>query len=668
MMNLSRKTLALFGVYLLSVSFSVATVALVDTEKRLITVDDQNAFKSVASPVISPDGKWIAYTITSNDIARNKSSSRIWMLPAKGGTPIPMTSAMASSRQPVFSKDGKALYFISTRGEQKAQLWSLNLEFGGEARQVTDNERGVKRINFSSDENKLLLVLTDEDKAEPLVEGSKPWVVDRLSFKKDYVGYLGNLRDHVYILDIASNQLTQITSGDFDDSQPAWSPDDKQIAFTSNRNPGPEADGNTDIWLVDAQVGATPQKLTSNTGADSSPTWHPDGEWLTFRSARPEVLPGYALSHLARVLVSDPQIEFLMEDLDRDVRKLRFSDDGSYVYFLVEDSGEQHLARLGWEQQEMSRLVTGQRVVSDFALGMENQVAGIVTQDLQPGELFVVRDGEIQIITETNKALLGQLQLAQTEEIHFEAPDGWPIEGFVTFPIGFEKGKQYPAILRIHGGPVGQYAHNFSFEAQLLAAQGYVVVRSNPRGSSGYGQDFTLGLYQGWGKNDYQDVLAALDHVIAQGYVDPERLGMGGYSYGGILTNYLLGQTDRFKAAVSGAGSGHYLASYGHDSYRIWYESELGLPWETRELWEQLSPFNYIHRATTPTLFMGGDKDWNVPIQGSEQLYQVMKRVGIETQLVVYPNEHHGGWSFANSKDAWIRRLAWYDRFLKGSE
>ena len=668
MMNLSRKTQTLLGVVLLSISFSVATVALADTEKRLITVDDQNAFKSVASPVISPDGKWIAFTITSNDIAKNKSSSRIWMLPARGGTPIPMTSAMASSRQPVFSKDGKALYFISARGEQKAQMWSLNLEFGGEAGQATDNERGVKRINFSSDEKKLLLVLTDEDKTEPLVEGSKPWVVDRLSFKKDYVGYLGNLRDHVYILDIASNQLTQITSGDFDDSQPAWSPDDKQVAFTSNRNPGPEADGNTDIWLVDAQVGAMPRKLTKGPGADSAPTWHPGGEWLAFRAARPEVLPGYALSHLARIRISEPQIEFLMGDLDRDVGKLRFSGDGSYVYFLVEDSGEQHLARLGWEQQEMTRLVTGQRVVSGFALGTENQVAGIVGQDLQPGELFVLRDREIRIITETNKALLDQLQLAQTEEIHFEAPDGWPIEGFVTFPIGFEKGKQYPAILRIHGGPVGQYAHNFSFEAQLLAAQGYVVVRSNPRGSSGYGQDFTLGLYQGWGEKDYQDVLAAVDHVIAQGYVDHERLGMGGYSYGGILTNYLLGQTDRFKAAVSGAGSGHYLASYGHDEYRIWYESELGLPWENRALWEQLSPFNYIHRATTPTLFIGGDKDWNVPIQGSEQLYQVMRRVGIETQLVVYPNEHHGGWSFANEKDAWLRRLAWYGRFLKGLE
>lgn len=661
-MKLSIKPIVSVGAFLLFVSISITNSAVADTSRRHITVDDQHAFKSVASPVFSPDRKWLAYTVSSNDVAANKSITRIWMLPAVGGTPIPMTSATVSSRQPVFSKDGKTLYFISARGDKKAQVWSLNLEFGGEARQVTDNERGVSRINFSSDEKKLLLVLTDEDKTEPLVEGSKPWVVDRLNFKQDYVGYVGHLRDHIYILDIASGQLTQITHGDFDDSQPAWSPDDKQIAFTSNRNP--EADYNTDIWLIESKTGATSRKLTSNTGSDSSPVWHPDGEWLAISSARPGVEPNYAINHLARISVSQPEIEFLMEDLDRNVNRIRFSDDGKSIYFLIEDSGERHLARLNLKQQKITRLVTGQRMVTDFALGARNQLAGIVNQDTQPGELFVSQGSDIQIITEANKSLLNQLQLARTEEIHFEAPDGWPIEGFVTFPVGFEHGQKYPAILRIHGGPVGQYGHGFSFESQLLAARGYVVVRSNPRGSSGYGQDFTMGLYQGWGEKDYQDVLAAVDHVIAQGYVDPERLGVGGYSYGGILTNYLLGQTDRFKAAVSGAGSGHYLASYGHDEYRVWYETELGLPWESRELWERLSPFNYIHRATTPTMFFGGDKDWNVPIQGSEQLYQVMKRVGIETRLVVYPGEHHGGWSFANEKDAWLRRLAWYDRFL----
>ncbi len=191
------------------------------------------------------------------------------------------------------------------------------------------------------------------------------------------------------------------------------------------------------------------------------------------------------------------------------------------------------------------------------------------------------------------------------------------------------------------------------------------MVRINPRGSSGYGEAFSSALWQGWGEKDYLDVIAGIDHVIELDIIDSDRLGVGGYSYGGILTNYILGHSNRFKAAVSGAGSGHYLASYGHDEYRYWYESELGLPWENRGLWEKLSPFNTIHRATTPTLFYGGEKDWNVPIQGSEQLYQVMRRVGIEAQLVVYPDEHHGGWAFPNERDVMLRTLNWFDVHLK---
>jgi dipeptidyl aminopeptidase/acylaminoacyl peptidase len=635
-----------------------------DASKRLITVDDGTAFKSVGSPVFSPDGNWIAYTVSSNDVPNNTSLTRIWMQPSAGGAPVAMTSGEVSSSQPVFSKDGKTLFFLSSRYEKKSQVWSLSLESGGEAQQVTDFERGVNGINFSSDQKRLLLVLRDEDKAEPLVEGSKPWVIDRLNFKKDADGtYLNRLRNHIYILEIATGQLTQITSGDFDDSQPVWSPDDSQVAFTSNRNSG-ETD-NSDIWLVDARADAEPRQITSNMVGDSSPIWHPDGEWLAFRSSMPAVEPNYAVNHLARIHIGNLEHEWFSQKLDRNVNRLTFSEEGKHIYFLLEDSGEQHVARMAWKDGQFERLVSGQLVVNDFALGTGNRIAGVASSSKQPGELFVLDDGQPRVISGVNSELLDQLKLAETQEIHFKAPDGWDIEGFVTLPPDHRDDQRYPAILLIHGGPVGQYNHGFAFDAQLLAAHGYVVIKTNPRGSSGYGQAFTEGLYQGWGEKDYQDVLAGVDHVIEMGYADPDRLGMGGYSYGGILTNYLLGQTDRFKAAVSGAGSGDYMASYGHDIYRTWYESELGLPWETRELWDRLSPFTYIHKATTPTLFYGGEKDWNVPIQGSEQLYQVMKRQGIETLLVVYPGEHHGGWSFANGKDSWLRRLAWYGRFLK---
>ncbi|MDH3788896.1 MAG: S9 family peptidase [Xanthomonadales bacterium] len=633
-------------------------------EKRLISIDDQASFRSIGSPVFSADGQWLAYTVTTGDYEKNQSLNRIWMQPAQGGSLVALTAAGVSSWSPVFSKDGRTLYFLSARDEQKTQLWSLNLVAGGEAQQVTELERGVDQINFSSDEKKLLLVLRDEDQSEPLVEGSNPWVIDRLDFKKDAAGtYLDRLRTHIYIYDLATKQLTQITSGDFDDSDPAWSPDDRQVAFTSFRNPGDSY--NSDIWLVDAKAGAAPRQLTSNQGADSAPLWHPDGDWLVFTSAQGEIEPNYAVNHLARLNINKLEHQWFSLELDRNIWSPEFSADGKQVYFRLEDSGEEHIARLGWSDKRFERVLDGKRVISSFALGAGNQLAAVFSTSVMPGELHVLQDGKPRAITGVNTALIDQLKLGETREIHYQAPDGWEIEGFVTLPPDYRKGQRYPAILKIHGGPVGQYDVGFSFDSQLLAAHGYVVIKTNPRGSSGYGQEFTLGLYQGWGEKDYQDVLAGVDRAIELGYADPDRLGMGGYSYGGILTNYLLGKTDRFKAAVSGAGSGHYLASYGHDIYRLWYETELGLPWENRELWESLSPFNYIHEATTPTLFYGGNKDWNVPIQGSEQLYQVMKRVGVETLLVVYPDEHHGGWSYANEKDSWLRRLAWYDRFLK---
>ena len=216
----------------------------------------------------------------------------------------------------------------------------------------------------------------------------------------------------------------------------------------------------------------------------------------------------------------------------------------------------------------------------------------------------------------------------------------------------------------IHGGPVSQYSYSFSFEAQLFAANDYVVVRSNPRGSSGYGRDFCFALYQD--DKDYRDVLAAVDRAIELGYSDPDRLGVGGYSYGGILTNYIITQTDRFKGAVSGAGTGLSLANYGHDMYQRWWEAEYGLPWETREFWDGLSAFDHIQNVSTPTLFACGEKDWNVPLQNSEQMYQALRRRGITTRLVVYPGEHHGGWTMPHQKDFLERRLAWYDQYVKG--
>ncbi|MFT4823333.1 MAG: dipeptidyl aminopeptidase/acylaminoacyl peptidase [Halioglobus sp.] len=642
--------------------------SLADEHQRAISVGDMHAFAAVSAPAFSPDGAWVAYVVEANDVAANASISQLYLVAANGGESTPMSAESVSSWGPVFSRDGVRLYFLSARNNERTQVWSLNLRVGGEAQRVTDIERGVSSINFSPDEKRLLLVLADEDDAEPLFQGSKPWVVDRLQIKRDFVGYLNHLRDHVYVYDLTSETLTQITSGHYDDSEPTWSPDGKQVAFVSNRTANPDSNPNTDIWIVDASQGdikAGLHQVTTSTGAEQTPLWHPDGRSLVYLSTKADVEYNYAINHLASIDLETKEVRYLTEKVDRNVFSPRFTPDGKSISALLEDSAEQHLILVNWKTAKLRRLVDGALQVSDYAFDAAGNAVVVLTSDMRPSELYSLSRGGRKALSHANDALIAGLVLGRTEEIHFKAPDGWDIEGLVTFPPNYVAGKSYPSILLMHGGPVSQYAHGFSYDSQLLAAQGYVVVRSNPRGSSGYGQAFTLGLHQGWGEKDYRDVLAAMDHGIEQGYVDPDRMGMGGYSYGGILTNYLLGHTNRFKAAVSGAGSGLYVASYGHDEYQQWYESELGTPWANRELWERLSPFNYIHKATTPTLFMGGSADWNVPIQGSEQLYQVMKRVGVDTTLVVYPGEHHGGWSFANLTDYSMRSLAWYERYLK---
>ena len=630
---------------------------------RAIEIEDQFAFSQLSTPVLAPDGSSVFYVVEQADYESGHSRFQIMQQTLPNGPVAPITASEHDSWQPVVSEDGRALYFLSDRADGEPQLWQKILGQDSEAIQVTALEGGIDDINFSSDQTKLLLVRRDEDTREPLVPGSQPWVIDRLSFKRDYEGYVTHLRDHIYLYDLPSRQLRQLTFGQFDDSEPTWSPDDRRVAFVSNRN----VDGtyDSDIWVVAVSAPNEPIKITKNRGADSSPQWHPDGQSIFTLSAKADSYDNYAVSHLTRVDVETGEQLWLTEELDRNIFMPLMPAAGHAIYFVVEDRGEQQLARLDWESGDLVRLVSGPRVVTDFGVGDDGQVVFVSTASDEPEELFHWVDGVVKQLSHVNTALLSTLQLGHTQELQFTAHDGISLHGFVTLPPHHQSQQRHPAILLIHGGPVSQYDHSFSFEAQFLAANGYAVVRTNPRGSSGYGEAFSSALWQGWGEKDYRDVIAGIDHAIALGFVDPDRLGVGGYSYGGILTNYILGHSNRFKAAVSGAGSGHYLASYGHDEYRYWYESELGLPWEDRSLWDRLSPFNAIHRATTPTLFYGGESDWNVPIQGSEQLYQVMRRVGVETQLVVYPDEHHGGWTFPNERDSLMRTLNWFDAYLK---
>ncbi|HEY6929443.1 MAG TPA: S9 family peptidase [Thermoanaerobaculia bacterium] len=663
-----------------AVGFSIAISGTSSAqEKRLLRPEDFARLLTVGDPHISPDGSGIVYTVKIPDLAKDKNATNLWLADWSGSPNFPITFGEETQTHPRFSPDGAYIAFLSSRGEtrENTQLWLLNRK-GGDAQKVTDSKGDVDDFAWSPDGKKLVLAMTDPDPSAPDPDAKEkdkkaapPIVIRRFQFKQDKIGYLVDRYTHLFLLDVASRRLDPLTSGAHDDVLPSWSPDGREIAFVTRRGDDPDRTDNWDIYVVEARAGGKERQLTTSVEADNNPDWEtapawsPDGKWIAYLHGGDPKLIEYVTNTLAVIPSSGGAPRIVTPTLDRNVSRVRFSSDGNWLHFAVEEDRVERLARVRVSGGPIELQETAGRTISDFDLGPGGKIAALAGDSQHPFEVFAAEKGGLRPLTNQNGPFLAEVRLAKVDETNFRSSDGTEVHGFLFHPPDAGPGAKVPALLRLHGGPQSQYTNAFSFDLQLFAASGYAVIAPNPRGSTGRGTEYCRAIYADWGHRDVEDDLAAVDDAVAKGIADANRLGVGGWSYGGISTNYVIATTTRFRAATSGASASNILAGYGTDQYIRDYENELGVPWKNTDTWTRLSyPFLHADRVRTPTLFLCGDKDFNVPLLNSEGMYQALRSLGVPTELVIYPGQYHGLTKPSYVLDRYKRYLDWYGKWI----
>ena len=645
--------------------------------------EDLMKIKSVSDPQVSPDGKRILFTITTVDEKEDGYSSHIWEIPSSGGRAVQFTSGGGRDSNPLWSPDGKNILFLSSRGKEKGVVpWVISVE-GGEARPICSEPKGAEKPVWSPDSKNILFLA--RVKAEKPKSDVK--VIRKLVYKGNAVGFFHDSRYHLFVASIDGGKSKQLTKGEFDVISADWSPDGKAIAFVANMTGDQDYTLIKDVWIISPEGGKA-RKLTSGRWHMDSVSWSPDSTNIAFL--------GREIPDETFIVQKNPKVWVMPSGGGRPVNVTDSFDqwivpfhscipgwsepptwgpDSNSLYFKANEEGALHVYKVGVKDHKVQRVTDGKITVGSFSLGKDGKIAFDAGDSLHLPEVWIHDEKGDRRLTDLNGQLLKGANLSSPEEFWFTASDGAKIQGWVMKPVGFEEGKRYPTILEIHGGPYGAYGYSFSHEFQVFASNGFAVVYINPRGSLGYGEAFSSAQTGHYGDRDYQDLMEAVDYVEKHfPFVDAGRLGVTGGSYGGYMTNWIVGQTDRFKAAIaersiSNQYSMHGAADIGAMPWNPTHDIGLGKdPWDALELYFKRSPISYVKNVKTPLMIIVCEEDWDCAMEQAEQMFVALKKLKKTVELIVFPDENHflpRAGKPSHRAERFEHYLRWFNKYLK---
>jgi dipeptidyl aminopeptidase/acylaminoacyl peptidase len=667
-------------------------------KKRHISAEDLYRFQLISSCEISPDGGHVVFCLQRVHKKTEKKYSNLWIVPTEGGRARQFTYGNQLDTQPRWSPDGTEIAFISNRGDEKqSQIYVIPFH-GGEARQLTNVKGTIGHFEWAPRGKELIFTLRKRDKEEVEREkdeqkkklGVVSRHITRVFFKEDEVGFLPKERWHLWTVNVMTGRGIQLTDSEvYDEHGPCWSPDGKEIAFCSNRSDDPDLDPDAiDLFVI--RTGTRDiRKIETPLGPKGTPSFSPDGKWLAYhgREGRGQWWKQTCLW----VVRSDGRgrAKNLTEPFDFNVSSWTINDmggspplmpptwskDGKTLYFQVAHHGNTLLKSISLEgdKRSLQAVIGDDGVVGSYNFnGDQSKLAYFHADMVNPGQVWMcdMATGRLRKLTNINENMLRGMDFGEIEEVWFRGNSDNDLHGWILKPPGLDESKKYPSILEIHGGPLVQYGNFFMHEFYFLAAQGYVVYFCNPRGSQGYGEEHAKAIRNNWGTADYEDLMAWTDFIVKKPYIDKERMGVTGGSYGGYMTNWIIGHTDRFKAAVTQRCVSNLISMWGSSDFNWAFQEVFGdeSPWENVENYWRQSPMKYIDDAKTPTLVIHSEQDLRCATEQGEQVFVALKKLGVDTEMVRFPDEPHG-LSRGGRTDRRIIRLKeilrWFDRYLR---